>query len=612
MSSAAHPTRGTHHPGRVFIRGPRELAAILAVTTFAVFLPCLANGWAEFQDDRINFLQNEAYRGLGLPQVLWAFRTFLLGVYQPLAWILLEAQYTVFGMAPSGYHFTSILLHAGNAAILTVLLAAILHRCPAPGAARDRLPIHASAALGALLFSVHPLRVETVAWASCQPYLPSAGLAMLATLAYLHRDGTHGLRRLVLLLAALLLYVAALLCKAVALPLPLVFLILDAFPLRRFSRATGSRWTTVRTAVLEKLPFVLVALFFLTLAVSAKYAGDPVNTTKGGGLANRLSLAGFTVFYYVEKSIWPANLSGLYEGPEGSWPMSLLLAGNLVTLCVTLAACALVRRWPGFLAAWLAYLVLVAPVSGLVRSASGLVADRYAYVPVIPLFGLLAFGFTRLPKLQPGKVRLNPASVPWLVATATVLMFAFHSARLCRTWRDSETVLNRARAAGAISSARYFTALATMRANSGRLDEAEAAYRAAVALQPALPSAATGLGLLLAVRGHREEGLAWIDQAIASDPNYFVAYYQKGMVLAERGKFEEAASQLSLALRLHPYYVDALLGLARVKQDQGKPAEAAEAYARALACDPGNRRAGLGLAAALEQGNFGRRSPGQL
>jgi len=360
----------------------------------------------------------------------------------------------------------------------------------------------------------------------------------------------------------------------------------------------------MRTALLEKLPLWLVAAFFVTVAVSAKYAGDPVNTAKGGGLANRLSLAGYSSFFYLEKSIWPANLSALYDGPEDSGSRILLLTGNLVTLGATIAAMVLVRRWPGYLAGWLAYLVLIAPVSGLVRSSTGLVGDRYAYLPTIPLFGLLAYGLTCLPRLQSRHVRLIPASVPWLAVAAAVLGFAFQSWRMCGTWRDSEAVLARARAAGGISAARYFTALATIHAQTGRSAEAEAAYRAAVACRPALPSAASGLGFLLAARGHRDEGLAWIDQAISIDPDYFVAYYQKGLVLAEQGKLDAAASQLEQALRINPHYVDALIGLARVRQDQGRTADAAEVYARALADDPDNRRAGQGLNEALELRNL--------
>ncbi len=308
---------------------------LVAATTFAVFLPSIANGWADFQDDGINFLQNEAYRGLGPRQLLWSFETFLLGVYQPLAWILFEVQYVIFGMMPAGYHLTSVLLHAFNAFLLTVLLAAILQRYPSLAGGPGDMPVRVSAAFSALLFSVHPLRVETVAWVSCQPYLPCAGFAMLSTLVYLYRDGTRGPRRFALLAAATVLYIASVLCKAASLPLPFVFLILDAFPLRRFSPAGGASWPSIRTAVLEKLPLALAALFFLAVTFSAKYTADPVITSLGGGLARRFLHTGYAIFFYLEKTLLPWNLAALYEAPGSPMDQPLLLGGALATLCLS-------------------------------------------------------------------------------------------------------------------------------------------------------------------------------------------------------------------------------------------------------------------------------------
>jgi Tfp pilus assembly protein PilF len=407
-----------------------------------------------------------------------------------------------------------------------------------------------------------------------------------------------------------LLYVAALLCKAAALPLPIVFLILDVFPSRRFSHAAGHRWRSILGALLEKTPLAVAGLFFLLVAASARYAGDPLNTAKGGGMASRLLQTGYAVFHYVEKTIWPANLSGLYERPDGSWSRPLLAIGTFVGISLTLAALWFGRRWPGFLAAWLAYLAMLAPVCGLVPSASGLVADRYAYLPTIPLFVLIAYVLARLSRIDWRGGRLGLPNATWMMAAVVAVALASQSFRLCATWRNSEAVLARALESGGISRARYFTGLAVVREQAGRLAEAEAAYREALATSPAAPDAAAGLGLLLAVRGQHEQGLAWLDRAVDMDPNHFVGYCQKGLVLAEQGKLEEAARQLETALRIHPYYVDARLNLARVRQDQGRTAEAAEHYARVLAIDPGNRPATQGLAAAIAQLNQGRGQPG--
>jgi tetratricopeptide (TPR) repeat protein len=266
-----------------------------------------------------------------------------------------------------------------------------------------------------------------------------------------------------------------------------------------------------------------------------------------------------------------------------------------------LAAVWLGHRRPGLATAWLAYLTLILPVSGLVRSSLGVVADRYAYLATIPLFFPLAYGLARLQAVtwQFGPVRLANTCRNLVIASAFLLIVC--SWRLCPTWRDDEAVVTRAFAVGGISRGKYLTALAKIRERDGRLAEAEKYYREAVASTPVLPESAAGLGMVLALRGHPEEGLDWLSRAIASDPGFCIAYFQKGLILAEKGKLEEASQQFESALRINPYYVDARLNLARVKQDQGRISEAAEHYSRVLASDPGNVRARRNLSILLNQ-----------
>src|SRR5262249_36989359 len=173
--------------GPVPARGRRTwLVAIpLVLLVVAAFLPVLGNDFVNW-DDQVNFLGNPDFRGLGWPQVRWAWTTFLLGVYQPLAWLLLEAQYVVGGPDPRVYHLVSLLLHAATAVALYALTAALLARCRPDIFLHDPWARALGAGLATAVFAVHPLRVEAVAWASCQPYLPCALFSMLAVLAYLH------------------------------------------------------------------------------------------------------------------------------------------------------------------------------------------------------------------------------------------------------------------------------------------------------------------------------------------------------------------------------------------------------------------------------------------
>ena len=156
----------------------------LVVLVVIAYLPVLDNGFVNLDDDA-NFLHNPYFRGLGRVQLAWAWTTNWLGVFQPMAWTLFEAEYAVFGLSPRGYHLTSVLLHCLAAVALFSLTRAMVGRACPDLLATCPTRVALGSALTVALFVVHPLRVEVVAWASCQPYLPCTALAVLATRVYL-------------------------------------------------------------------------------------------------------------------------------------------------------------------------------------------------------------------------------------------------------------------------------------------------------------------------------------------------------------------------------------------------------------------------------------------
>jgi tetratricopeptide (TPR) repeat protein len=576
-----------------------RLFAMVAFCTIAAFLPALGNGWARLQDDLVNFLQNDGFRGLGPGQLIWAFRTFLLGVYQPLGWIILEAQYAVFGLSAWGYHISSLLLHAVNAVLFMILLAATLSRCRGLRDACGDARIQFSAAIASLVFSVHPLRVQVVAWVSCQSYLPCAFFSILATLAYIRTAGEKGRRRLVGMLLTTLLYLAAVLSKAPALPLPLVFLVLDVYPLERFSLPANRRGADMGRAILEKIPLLLIALFFAIVAFSAKYSGDPAEVVQGGGWAAPIIRFGYSAFFYVEKTLWPSRLSGLYAWPGEPGMQHHLILGAAATAGLTGALAMDGRRWPGAVAAWTAYLVLLLPVSGLLRSSLGLVNDRYSYLPTMPLYFPLAYGLCLASRVIHKSSGSGHSWFVRLFGVAVIFVLMVWSWQLCATWSDDQAIFTQAYAAGGISRPMFLTRLGKVYHMAGRYAQAEQCFRDAVTTVPFSAEAAAALGFMLAARGQFDEGMAWLDRALAADPQYVMAYTHKGLILAEQKKYAQAEQQLQAALRINPYFVEARIDLARVLQDEGRFADAAEQFARALAGDPGNPRARRGLAETL-------------
>ena len=229
----------SREPVPAWDRAPGWSRVPLALIVVAAFIPALDNGFVDWDDDR-NFLETPitvVWAGpgeVGLEYVL-ARRLPAPGL------VALRAQYVFWKLDPRGYHLISLLLHAANAVVLYVLTVTLLVRCRPDSFLKSPWTCALGAGLATALFAVHPLRVEAVAWASCQPYLPCALFSMLAVLAYLRAVGIGPSPRWGWLVGSFVLFVAALLSKAVAVSLPAVLLILDVYPLRRLGGGPG-RW----------------------------------------------------------------------------------------------------------------------------------------------------------------------------------------------------------------------------------------------------------------------------------------------------------------------------------------------------------------------------------
>ena len=570
------------------------IAAVVAVA----FLPVISNGWVE-RDDPENFLENRGYRGLGPDQLRWAFSSVQLGVYQPVAWILFGAQYEICGLLPWGYHLASLILHCLNAVIFVPLAVAVLRRgrfAEHLGAESHRL-LYFGATWAAVIYAVHPLRVEAVAWASCQPYLSCAFFSMLSVLAYLKHYTISGAHRAIWLGASLAMYVLALLCKPAAMMLPGALLVLDAYSLRGGSKEGRSPRLCLLAVLREQAPFAAVGTLFLAIAVRGKYVWNASMVTETGvGTAQRLVRAAYAAGFYVEKTIWPKGLSAIYEWPElvsifEPW----LAAGVFVGVALSLLAFGLVNRASGYSAAWCAYLVLLSPVAGFVRSGDAIVADRYAYLSTVPLFIAFSYALARL-RVAVRERRFLASAVTATLVTTTIALGVL-SWRLSQSWHDAEALVARAALAGTLSQPSYLVEMGRFHEGRHQFDQAESCFREAVKLAPSRADVANSLGAYLSRRGKRAEGLTWFERSVQIDPRFVAGYNHIGLTLALEGRVAEAAHEFEAALKLEPYYLEARLNLASLLSHQGRSAEAAKHYAWLLRVDPDNRRARAGMEA---------------
>src|SRR5947209_3520099 len=228
---------------------------VIAFSTLTAFLPTLQNQFVSWDDDK-NFLENPHYRGLGWTHLRWMWTTHL-GLYIPLTWMTLGLDYLLWGMNPVGYHLTSLLLHAANAVVFFFLVRRLLTLAlPSPSERGYALPV--AAGFAALVFAIHPLRVESVAWATERRDVLSGLFYLVTILVYLRacEREERGRRWYWLAVAT---FVCALLSKSMVVNLPIVLLILDVYPLRRLGGAIGWWSEPARSIYIERIPFVALA-----------------------------------------------------------------------------------------------------------------------------------------------------------------------------------------------------------------------------------------------------------------------------------------------------------------------------------------------------------------
>src|SRR5213596_1362557 len=391
-------------------RWVRWLAPLLvALFTLAAFLPALQNQFVNW-DDAENFLENPHYRGLGWTNLRWMWTTHR-GHYIPLTWMTLGLDYLLWGMNPLGYHLTSLLLHAANAVVFFFIARRLLTLAlPSPSEHGHALAV--SAGFAALVFAIHPLRVESVAWATERRDVLSGLFYLSAVLAYL-RACDREERGRGWYWGAVALFAGALLSKSMAVNLPVVLMILDVYPLRRLGGSIGWWSKPARRIYVEKIPFVLLAAAASAIAVMAQFSIHAALPLAQLSVPGRLAVSAYGLSFYLGKMIVPVNLSPLYELPRtvSPWAMPFILSFGLA-VAITAIVLSLRRRMLGLPAAWLAYLVVLLPVLGIFQSGPQIAADRYTYLAglgwaILAGAGLLS-SWSRLPLLLIGLVVFIP------------------------------------------------------------------------------------------------------------------------------------------------------------------------------------------------------------
>ncbi len=560
----------------------------VAVMAVLAFLPTIGCDFVNI-DDNSNFVHNEALRYPLGKKLVWAWTTRLVGVYQPLGWMLIIIEHAAWSLRPLGYHLVSLALHALVGVALFVVTRMLLERALAGRAEQKEPFVVVAAGLAAVLFCVHPMRTEVVVWLSAQSYLPSVLCSILGVGAYLNAfdsNRPHGTRKK-WLLASFVLGAAAMLFKAIAVTYPLLLLVLDGYPLGRLTprEGEGSAWRRWTSVLMEKFPLLVLSLVVMAAAYWARgYSRFDYGEPASAPLSARLADAAYSVWFYPCKTILPTRLTVVYPRAEDSVvrlsePGFAMCAVGVVAVC--LLAWILRRKLPAFAATWLAYLIILAPNSGLIRFSPQSAADRYSYAASLPWVALLAGGLLYLIRSKPS-IRIFSGAMVCVLALGLSVMSWFQAA----TWRNPLELWTHALQMGSDRSVEAHGNLALALASVGLASEALEEYQAAVRVAPHSPKACMYLANELARQGRKDEAIIRMRQAVQAAPDLAVMHYNLGSLLLRLGQPDQAEVSFRDALQLDPGICEAHRDLGVVLAVRGQNDEARHHLETALQIRP--------------------------
>ncbi|MGA9752797.1 MAG: tetratricopeptide repeat protein [Acidobacteriota bacterium] len=563
MDTPAEVTRENGPPAGLPSKKRLWLAALaLALVTFALFSPLLSAHFINYDDQGYVTDNPHVLGGLTWSGIRWAWSHFYFGSYYPLTLMSHMLDCDLYGLWAGGHHLTNLLFHIGS----TLLLFAFLWKTTR--AFWRSLVV-------ALLFAIHPLHMESVAWISERKDVLSTFFLMAMLVAYADYARAPSVRRYLAVFGAFLL---GLLSKSMIVTAPFLLLLLDYWPLRRFSLGGSGEEEPAeqgipsapprldlrlgRKLVAEKLPlFGLSVLFSLLTLMAQSHAGAI------GGFPMRLKIINAFSSYgaYLSKTLIPANLALFYPMRLGLFrPAEAFLAAVLMVLVLWLG-----WRWraraPYLFVGWLWYLGMLVPVIGIVEIGSMAMADRYTYVPLVGLFVILAWGAADVLRTERGR-KLRPLVLA--AAGAWLVLLGGLTVRQATLWHDSLTIWGHTLAVTKLNAVAH-TCYGEALTDAGHFRLAEEHLKRAITLWPNHSPAWTGLAVAAAQLGDLDLAERCLRQELTIVPDDFRSQVVLARLLMRSGKFDEAKKQWTEVLKSQPGYPEALSALEWIRKSPG-------------------------------------------
>jgi tetratricopeptide (TPR) repeat protein len=459
--------------------------------------------FVNFDDPEYVYEVPEINSGLSWHNLAWAFTHWPSTNWFPLKNISHMIEFQVFGSNHGAFHVTNVVLHSMSVILLFLVL-------------RNMTTTIWKSAFLAAIFAIHPLRAESVVWIEERKDVLSGVFFMLTLAAYFYYTRKRSVARY---LTMSILFAAGLLSKPMLVTMPVILLLLDFWPLRRITDRSS-----LLNKIVEKIP-----LFVLSLADAYLSAGGIASAHSAAdqlSFSARIGNALVSYVVYIWQMIWPANLAVFYPIPLNGLPIWQPITAAALLLATTAAVLLLRKSRPYLFVGWFWYVIMLAPVIGLIQINLQAHADRYTYLPQIGLCLMLAWGVADLLRASTYRTQIATAA-----AVVVIFAFAFVARAQASYWRDSETLWTHTIA---VTKDNYFAhaSLADLLMRRGRVDEAIEHSEEALRIRPNDADAENNLGLALLQRGETKRALTHLEKALAINPGHMNAEVNLAWVLA--------------------------------------------------------------------------------
>jgi len=518
-----------------FTRPVVAACLLLAISSFWVYWPVTTHSFLNYDDQEYVTENPHVQSGLSLQNVVWSLTEVHSANWHPLTWISHMLDVQLFGLDPGMHHLTNLIFHV----LSTLLLFFVFRRMTGelwPGC------------LVAALFALHPLHVESVAWIAERKDVLSTFFWMATLWAYLRYADSPNLLQY---LRVLLFFILGLTAKPMLVTLPFVLLLIDYWPLKRFS---GSRSGT--RLVWEKAPLLVFTLLSCWITLLAQYHAGAIKFAETYPFSIRIANALVSYVAYLVKMVWPRHLAAYYPYPGDSLSIWMVSGAVLVLISVSFAVWCFRKRHPHLWVGWLWYVGTLFPVIGLVQVGSQALADRYTYVPFIGLFIMVSYSLSSF--------RSKPL-IPITVFSIILAMLTVQARIQIRYWQNDMTLFSRMLN---VTENNYRAHFGMGFALSGRglLDQAEVHYREAIRINPDYDRVYNNIGILFLKKGDVQAATTQFLKALQLNEKNAKAHNNMGAALMALGRTEQAVSHFQKAVFIKPDYAHAQDNLANARK----------------------------------------------